>query len=93
MQDEYHALIDNHTWDLVPRPLGVHIIRCLWLFRHKFNSDGSLAHYKARLVGNGKTQQVGLDCDETFSPVVKPATICTVIGLQFLVLGPSVTPR
>ena len=53
----------------------------MWLFRHKFNADGSLERYKARLVVNGKTQQVGIDCDETFSPVVKPTTIRTVLSL------------
>ena len=82
MQDGYRALIDNNTWDLVLWSPGAHIIRSMWLYRHKFNSDGSLARYKAWLVGNGKNQQVGLDCDETFSRVVKPTTIRTVLGLD-----------
>ncbi|GJZ93491.1 ribonuclease H-like domain-containing protein [Tanacetum coccineum] len=42
---------------------------------------GSLNRYKARLVANGRSQQQGIDCDETFSPVVKPATIQTVLSL------------
>ncbi|GJR66834.1 ribonuclease H-like domain-containing protein [Tanacetum coccineum] len=37
--------------------------------------------YKARLVANGRSQQQGIDCDETFSPVVKLATIRTVLSL------------
>ncbi|KAJ9549313.1 hypothetical protein OSB04_021856 [Centaurea solstitialis] len=81
MTDEYRALIENNTWELVPRPIDAHIIRCMWLFRHKFHADGSLQRYKARLVVNGKSQQVGIDCDETFSPVVKPTTIRTVLSL------------
>lgn len=51
------------------------------LFRHKFKIDGSLERYKARLVVNRKSQNVGVDCYETFSPVVKPITICTVLSL------------
>ncbi|GJS91240.1 ribonuclease H-like domain-containing protein [Tanacetum coccineum] len=37
--------------------------------------------YKARLMANGSTQQLGVDCDDTFSLVVKPATIRTVLSL------------
>ncbi|CAE6128258.1 unnamed protein product [Arabidopsis arenosa] len=51
----------------------------MWLFRHKFDADGKLSRYKARLVANGKSQQLGIDCDDTFSPVVKPATIRAVL--------------
>ncbi|KAJ0508396.1 putative RNA-directed DNA polymerase [Helianthus annuus] len=81
MQTEYSALQDNETWELVPRPHDHPVIRCMWLFRHKFKSDGTLERYKARLVVNGNSQTVGVDCDETFSPVVKPATIRTVLSL------------
>ncbi|GJV28694.1 ribonuclease H-like domain-containing protein [Tanacetum coccineum] len=81
MVDEYNALISNGTWVLVPRPTNVNVVRSMWLFRHKYNADGSLSRYKARLVANGRSQQQGIDCDETFSPVVKPATIRTVLSL------------
>ncbi|GKB78558.1 ribonuclease H-like domain-containing protein [Tanacetum coccineum] len=79
--DEYNALIKNGTWLLIPRPSGANIVWCLWLFRHKFRADGSLSQYKARLVTNGSSQQLGIDCDETFSPVVKLATIHIVLSL------------
>ncbi|GJR40319.1 ribonuclease H-like domain-containing protein [Tanacetum coccineum] len=79
--DEYNALISNGTWVLVPRPAKVNVVRSMWLFKHKFKVDGSLSMYKARLVANGHSQQQGIDCDETFSPVVKPAIIHTVLSL------------
>ncbi|GKC65720.1 ribonuclease H-like domain-containing protein [Tanacetum coccineum] len=48
---------------------------------HKFHADGTLSRYKARLVANGSSQQLGVDFDETFSSTVKPATIRTVLSL------------
>ncbi|GJU10100.1 ribonuclease H-like domain-containing protein [Tanacetum coccineum] len=81
MQDEFNALITNGTWVLVPRPPNVNVVRSMWLFKHKFHADGSFSRYKARLVANGRNQQQGIDYDETFSPVVKPATIRTVLSL------------
>ncbi|GJZ02213.1 ribonuclease H-like domain-containing protein [Tanacetum coccineum] len=44
-------------------------------------SDCTLSRYKARLVANGSTQLEGVDVDETFSPVIKPRTIRTVLSL------------
>ncbi|GJX55740.1 ribonuclease H-like domain-containing protein [Tanacetum coccineum] len=81
MCDEYKALIDNKTWVLVPRLPNVNIVHSMLLYKHKYNVDGSLSRYKARLVANGRSQQQGIDCDETFSHVVKPATIRTVLSL------------
>ncbi|GKC10677.1 ribonuclease H-like domain-containing protein [Tanacetum coccineum] len=69
------------TWVLVPHPPNVNIVCSMRLYKHKYNADGSLSRYKARLVANGRSQQQGIDCDETFSPVVKPATIQTVLSL------------
>ncbi|GKC32149.1 ribonuclease H-like domain-containing protein [Tanacetum coccineum] len=81
MYDEYNALVKNDTWILVPRLTGVNMVRSMWLFKHKFHADGTLSRYKARLVANGSSQQLGVDFDETFSPVVKPTTIRTVLSL------------
>ncbi|GJT06025.1 ribonuclease H-like domain-containing protein [Tanacetum coccineum] len=84
MLDEYNALITNGTWVLVPRPANVNVVRSMWFFKHKFHANGSLSRYKARLITNGCSQQQGIDCDDTFSPVVKPATIRTVLSLAVL---------
>nr|GEX84057.1 ribonuclease H-like domain-containing protein [Tanacetum cinerariifolium] len=58
MHDEYNALVKNGTWILVPRPAGINLVRSMWLFKHKFLSDGTLSRYKARLVANGSSQQL-----------------------------------
>nr|GEV98529.1 ribonuclease H-like domain-containing protein [Tanacetum cinerariifolium] len=51
------------------------------LFRHKYLANGTLSRYKARLVVNGSTQLEGINVCETFSLVVKPGTIRTVLSL------------
>ena len=81
MQAEFDALLSNDTWTLVPRPPGINLVTGKWVFRHKFKSDGSLDRYKARWVLRGFTQRPGIDYDETFSPVVKLATIRMVLTL------------
>lgn len=52
-----------------------------WIFRYKFLADGSLDRYTARWVLHGFTQRLGVDYDETFSPVVKSATVRIVLSL------------
>lgn len=81
MTAEFNALIKNETWELVPRTSDMHVLRSMWIFKQKLNSDGSFKRVKACLVGDGRSQQVGIDCVETFCPVVKSATIRTVLSL------------
>nr|GEW46482.1 ribonuclease H-like domain-containing protein [Tanacetum cinerariifolium] len=65
---------------LAPKPPNANVVRSMWLFRHKYHAYESLSMYKARLISNGRTQQVGIDFD-TFSLVIKPATIRTILSL------------
>ena len=53
MEEEMHALAENKTWDLVEAPKGVTPIRCRWVYKVKYNTDGSVNQYKARLVAKG----------------------------------------
>lgn len=81
MRDEYNALIENKTWELVIRPGKANIIWSFWIFKHKTNSDGSFSKYKARLVSDCASQQNGIDCGDTFNLVVKFATIRIALSL------------
>ena len=81
MQEEFIALQANHTWDLVPPPPGANIVTGKWVYKHKLHPDGTLDRYKACWVLRGFTQRPSIDFGEAFSPVVKPATIRTVLSL------------
>ena len=81
MQRELVALQSNDMWELVDPPFNVNIIGCKWVFKLKYKADGTLERHKARLVAKGYNQTQGLDFFDTFSPVVKPATIKIVLTL------------
>jgi hypothetical protein len=67
MNEEYHSLMENDTWDLVPLPKGRKLVRCKWVYRTKYASDGSIERHKARLVAKGFSQVEGIDYNETFA--------------------------
>ena len=81
MNKEIQALQVNNTWEEVLLPPNRKAISCKWVYKTKLKADGTLERLKTRLVIRGFTQQYGIDYQEVFSPVVKMATIRTVLAL------------
>jgi len=75
MCDEIAALRSNCTWSLVLFHSSMNVVGSRWVYRIKCRVDGSIERYKVRLVARGFTQQEGIDYSETFSPVIKQATV------------------
>lgn len=79
MNQEFETLHANQTWDLVSLPIEKKPIRCKWVYKIKYKSDGSIKRLKARLVFKGCTQQPGIDYTETFSHVIKMKNVRSLI--------------
>uniref|UniRef100_A0A5B6YVD8 Putative gag-pol polyprotein n=1 Tax=Davidia involucrata TaxID=16924 RepID=A0A5B6YVD8_DAVIN len=79
MDEELSALHKTSMWELVPS--GKRAVGCKWVYKIKTRSNSSMERYKARLVAKGFAQKYGIDYEETFAPVAKMTTVCTVIAV------------
>lgn len=59
------------VWELTVVPPDRKAVGCKWVYKRKFDAQGKLLKYKARLVDKGFTQQIGIDYNETYAPVMK----------------------
>lgn len=81
VNQEYQALLQNHTWSLVPPNPSSNVLGCKWVYRTKLHANGSIEQRKARFVAKGYHQQPSLDFHKTFSLVVKAPTILLILSL------------
>ncbi|XP_057246841.1 uncharacterized mitochondrial protein AtMg00820-like [Beta vulgaris subsp. vulgaris] len=81
MNEEIKMIEKNNTWELVEKPEEKEVIGLKWVYKVKYNEDGSIQKYKARLVAKGYSQQPGIDFNETYAPVVRMETIRSVLAL------------
>lgn len=94
MKEEMLAIERNDTWELIDAPKDKNVIRLKWVFRTKYNVDGSIQKHKAQLVAKGYPQQQGIDFHESFSPIARFEIVRLMLTLaaqfQLLVYQPDV---
>ena len=81
MDEEMSSHQKNGTWKLVDLPQNARAIAGKWVFKRKTNANGEIIRHKARFVAKGFAQRHGRDYYETFSPVVRHATIRYLLAL------------
>ncbi|XP_050281934.1 uncharacterized protein LOC126722836 [Quercus robur] len=81
MFEELDALHKNHTWDMVNLPPGQSVVGCRWVYKVKTKANGFVELYKARLVGNGFTQEYGIDYEETFAHIARLTSVRCLIAV------------
>ena len=75
MDEEMKSLQKNETWELVDRPAGKKLVGCRWIYTVKYQADGTIERFKARLVAKRYTQTYGIDYTDTFTHVAKINTV------------------
>ncbi|KAK2984974.1 hypothetical protein RJ640_003708 [Escallonia rubra] len=68
MGKEISTIEANQTWTLQPLKQA---IDSTWVYKVKYHPDGSIEHYKARVVAKGYNQIEDIDLNETFASVAK----------------------
>lgn len=65
----------KNTWNLVDTPNDKDIIGLKWVYKTKYNEDGSIQKHKTKLVAKSYNQQARVDFNETFAPIARIETI------------------
>ena len=66
----------------MPIPVRQNIVGSKWVFKLKRDANGNINHYKARLVAQGYSLQLGFDYEELYSPVVCYNSLWLLIALS-----------
>jgi len=78
---ELDQLNNLGTWELVECPKDAIPIPNKWVFIKKYNNEGEIVKYKARLVVKGCAQRPGFNYTDTFSLVIHLETIRAILSI------------
>ena len=75
------TILSNNTLAFVDLPIGSKPIGCKWIFRRKYNTNGSIQTFNARLVAKGFKQREGVDYFDTYALVARITSIRMLLAL------------
>ena len=65
----------------MPRREGKLVVTSKWLYKINHVVDGSIEKFKARFVVRGFLQVEGVNYEETFAPIARYTSICSIISI------------
>ena len=81
---ERNALFQREVFEVVETPPDARPLKSRYVYKRKYNKDGSIKKHKARLVALGYGQQSGVDVENTFAPVVKSISVRLILALALV---------
>ena len=79
MKHEIESMKSNNVWEEVDRPKSKQILPMNWVYKVKYNQDGTIDKYKARLVVLGNLQRNNKN-DDVFSPVLNESSFKALLA-------------
>ncbi|PLW07246.1 hypothetical protein PCANC_28159 [Puccinia coronata f. sp. avenae] len=76
---ELDAMVRLGVWTVVPIPSNRHLLGTIWVFRKKYDANGNLMKFKARLCAQGSAQQEGIDFNKTYAPTGRSSVLKTAL--------------
>ncbi|KAL0462954.1 UNVERIFIED_CONTAM: Retrovirus-related Pol polyprotein from transposon TNT 1-94 [Sesamum latifolium] len=81
MKSKMDSMGSNQVWTLVDPPKGVRPVGCKWVYKRKLGADGEVTAFKARLMAKEYTQRLGVNFEETYSPVAVAKSIRILLAI------------
>ena len=81
MLKELGSMESHDVKELVDLPEGANVIGTRWVLSKKFDTNGNLVKYKARLVAQGFTQREGVNFTTTYSPVIAVPSLRLMLSI------------
>ena len=84
MEKEIRELIANNTWEYVrvdKVPKGRRALKSKWVYKIKYNKDGTIERFKSRFVVCGYSQRHGVDYDQAFSATMRMTSFRVLLAL------------